>query len=261
MLGRLVFGRAGVMRQMLQQPVLHGAPAPPTPCVACLLRHHGFATASERKLALRSWQGHLFPEWSGRGSVAAGAGRVRRGQQRHSDPATVVPPNIRVPPDVIVLEQPSADTAPRTEEDVKSSRRIGRARAQTHRSSAAGTAQAASTPVPEDEAAESEAEEASGSASTGRGRRLQPRRSTMADTELAAGPAVLDEELSKAELETELAEAEAASGVAESASGGEGSRQRAASARRRAADPFMSLGVDDRVTVRQTSASCRILGK
>ena len=71
------------------------------PCVACLLRPRSYATASQRKQALRNWQGHLFTEWSGRGSVAAGAGRSRRSPSRQSDPLYD-----NAPPDVIVLEGP-----------------------------------------------------------------------------------------------------------------------------------------------------------
>ena len=71
------------------------------PCVACLLRQRSYATASQRKHALRNWQGHLFPEWSGRGSVAAGAGRSRNSPARQSDPLYD-----NAPPDVIVLERP-----------------------------------------------------------------------------------------------------------------------------------------------------------
>ena len=84
------------------------------PCVACLLRQRGYATASQRKLALRNWQGHLFPEWSGRGSVAAGAGRSRRSPPRQSDPLYD-----NAPPDVIVLERPlPAGAQPGADADV-----------------------------------------------------------------------------------------------------------------------------------------------
>ena len=71
------------------------------PCVACLLRQRSYATASQRKHAQRNWQGHLFPEWSGRGSVAAGAGRSRRSPSRQSDPLYD-----NAPRDVIILEGP-----------------------------------------------------------------------------------------------------------------------------------------------------------
>ena len=114
MLARLFLQRTMLVRQLPAGDVMLRASLLQAPCIACLLRQRGYATASQRKLALRNWQGHLFPEWSGRGSVAAGAGRARRSPSRQSDPLYD-----NAPPDVIVLERPPpAGAQPGADADV-----------------------------------------------------------------------------------------------------------------------------------------------
>ncbi len=217
MLARLVLGPA-VLRPMQPCFTRSAALSARPLCLACFLHEHGFATAAARKLALRSWPSHLFADWGGRGSVAAGAGRTRRGPA--GEPASP-PGRTDIPPDVIVLERPASDAPPgQAAPESGGAARIGcTRRAQPRRTRAAGE-EADGAPQ-----AETRRREAPGAAAT----------AVMAAEERAA---------EAAQGSAPRSEAAAEPGSGREAGGAPRSRPA-----RRASGPFMSLGVDDRVTV------------
>ena len=217
MLARLVLGPA-VLRPMQPHFTRSAALSARPLCIACFLHEHGFATAAARKLALRSWPSHLFADWGGRGSVAAGAGRTRRGPA--GEPASP-PGRTDIPPDVIVLERPASDAPPgQAAPESGGAARIGcTRRAQPRRTRAAG-------------------EEADGAPQAETRRREAPG---------AAATAVLAaEERADEAAQGSVPRSEAAAEPGAGREGGGAPRGRPA---RRASGPFMSLGVDDRVTV------------
>ena len=217
MLARLLLGPA-VLRPMQPHFTRSAALSARPLCIACFLHEHGFATAAARKLALRSWPSHLFADWGGRGSVAAGSGRTRRGPA--GEPASP-PGRTDIPPDVIVLERPASDAPPgQAAPESGGAARIGcTRRAQPRRTRAAG-------------------EEADGAPQAETRRREAPG---------AAATAVLAaEERADEAAQGSVPRSEAAAEPGAGREGGGAPRGRPA---RRASGPFMSLGVDDRVTV------------
>jgi len=217
MLARLVLGPA-VLRPMQPCFTRSAALSARPLCLACFLHEHGFATAAARKLALRSWPSHLFADWGGRGSVAAGAGRTRRGPA--GEPASP-PGRTDIPPDVIVLERPASVAPPgQAAPESGGAARIGRTRrAQPRRTRAAS-------------------EEADGAP------QAEPRRREAPGAAATAVLAAEEQAIEAAQASVPRSEAAAEPGAGRE--GGGAPRGRPA---RRASGPFMSLGVDDRVTV------------
>ncbi len=217
MLARLLLGPA-VLRPMQPHFTRSAALSARPLCIACFLHEHGFATAAARKLALRSWPSHLFADWGGRGSVAAGSGRTRRGPA--GEPASP-PGRTDIPPDVIVLERPASVAPPgQAAPESGGAARIGRTRrAQPRRTRAAS-------------------EEADGAP------QAEPRRREAPGAAATAVLAAEEQAIEAAQASVPRSEAAAEPGAGRE--GGGAPRGRPA---RRASGPFMSLGVDDRVTV------------